>query len=232
VEILRGYLKSTNLQILPFPRRRESSLNACTEFVALDSSLRGNDNNSGLFGWHLKQIARLIPLYLLLAAKLAFAGTEGDPIQLQEQEIKAGLIYNFLKYTEGTGPAAAQDIVVCLFDGDPFQEYLQPMKTRSVNQKKISLSILRAIHEGENCNILFVGNKDGKRWPEMQKFLEVRHILTVSDINGFSDSGGMIEFTHKDSHISVNLNMEALVKAGLRVQERMLRLVTVIHAEG
>jgi hypothetical protein len=106
------------------------------------------------------------------------------------------------------------------------------MKTRSVNQKKISLSILRAIHEGENCNILFVGNKDGKRWPEMQKFLEVRHILTVSDINGFSDSGGMIEFTHKDSHISVNLNMEALVKAGLRVQERMLRLVTVIHAEG
>jgi hypothetical protein len=38
---IRGCLKSPKL--LSFPRRRESSLNACAEFVSLDSRLRGND---------------------------------------------------------------------------------------------------------------------------------------------------------------------------------------------
>lgn len=241
MEILSGCLK--NSKLLPFPRRRESGLTNSAQafrpdsrpkvYLRADGGGNGKICKSALFKRPLKQISGLIPLYLLLAANLAFAGTGDDPIQLQEQEIKAGLIYNFLKYTDGTGPVAARDhIIVCLFDGDPFHEYLQPMKERSVNQKKISLNILRAIHDGENCNLLFIGDKDSRRWPELQKFLEGRPILTVSDISGFAGSGGMIEFTHKNSHISVNLNMEAVVKAGLRVQERMLKLVTVVHAEG
>lgn len=168
-------------------------------------------------------------LFLLLSL-FPFPIMSGDNLNLAEQEIKVGLIYNFLKYTQWPESDSAQDnIVVCLFDGNPLKEYLQPMKGRTVNQKGITLRIVHDIGDSERCHLLFVGADDKKLWSELRNFLAGKHILTVSDFTGFSDAGGMIEFGHKDNHISVSLNIDVLMEAGLRVQDRLLKLVTIVH---
>ncbi len=150
-----------------------------------------------------------------------------DPLQLHAQEIKAGLLYNFLKYTEW--PAPPSSMTVCVFGEDPFEGYLQPMAGRSVNRVEIMLRFTYAIAETGTCNLVFVNAAEKKQWPELQKFLADKSILTVSDFEGFAASGGMIEFGKKEAHISADLNMDATIAAHLHVQERLLKLVTVIH---
>ncbi len=165
---------------------------------------------------------------------LAVTGTTAraaNELRLQEQEIKAGLLYNFLKYTQW--PKSSQEkIIVCLLSGDAFKPYLQPMAGRTVNQREIALSIVNEVADAGRCHLLFISANKEARWPELRNFLAGKPVLTVSDAEGFSGDGGMIEFGRKGNHISVSLHMDTVVVAGLRVQERLLKLVTVVRAGG
>ncbi len=166
-------------------------------------------------------------LWLVLSASANAAET----LQLHEQEIKAGLLYNFLKYTDWppAGMEKSSSITVCIFGGDPFEGYLEPMAGRTVNQREIALRTIHKIEDAGACHLLFVNAGEKERWPQLLESLQGKPVLTVSDGGGFADAGGAIEFGRKDNHISVNLNMEAVMAARLHVQDRLLKLVTVVH---
>lgn len=150
-----------------------------------------------------------------------------ENLELQEQEIKAGLLYNFLKYTEW--PVIPSSMTVCIYGEDPFSGYLQPIAGRSVNQHDISLRTVHTVDGTGTCQLLFVNSDEREHWPELRKFLADKPVLTVSDFDTFAGSGGMIEFGRKNDHISVALNIDAITAAHLRVGERLLKLVTVVH---
>jgi thiol:disulfide interchange protein DsbD len=57
---LKDFLKGANLQILSFPRRRESRTAYSVQAFRLDSRLRGNDNNSNVFKQSLITIILLL----------------------------------------------------------------------------------------------------------------------------------------------------------------------------
>jgi len=162
---------------------------------------------------------------------LPVAAHADDSLQLAEQEIKAGLLYNFLKYTQW--PPASMErlpkIIVCIFGDDPFGGYLQPMSGRTVNQREITIHSVHDISDALNCHLLFINASEKDSWPQLHNFLKGKPVLTVSDFSGFATSGGMIEFGRKDSHINVEFNAQAAAAAQLQVQDRLLRLVTVVH---
>ena len=49
------------------------------------------------------------------------------------------------------------------------------------------------------------------------------------DFREFVNSGGMIEFGLKDDRINVQMNIDAVEAARLRVEDRLLKLATVVH---
>lgn len=173
----------------------------------------------------------LLILTIILPPMHAYAA---DALELAEQEIKAGLLYNFLKYTQWPPELIerSQVLTVCLFGKDPFSNYLAPMSGRTVNQRVITLRSVRNVNEAGSCQMLFFNAEEKARWAELRQALNGKSVLTVSDLNGFTDAGGMIEFGRKENHVQVALNMGAVTAAGLIVQERLLKLVTVVHPEG
>lgn len=151
-----------------------------------------------------------------------------DGIHLVEQEIKAGLLYNFMKYTDW--PEGAPDLntpmVVCLFGGDPFDGRLQPMSGRTVNQHVIEIREPKTAGELTMCSLLFVHANAKPQWPQLRAALAERAMLTVSDFDGFADSGGMIEFTRMNNRIGIRIDFQAVMAAHLQVQDRLQRLAS------
>lgn len=170
------------------------------------------------------------------ALLVVFAHSEAvaqDSRRLAEQDIKAGLLYNFLRYTEW--PSAAQGgrtIDVCLYGGDPFDGRLQPMAGRTVNQRVIAIRNARTIAELASCSLVFVNARERAAWPRLRDELSRRSILTVSDYDGFARAGGMLEFTRVRNRVGVAVNVDAASAANLRVQDRLLRLATIVSSEG
>jgi len=123
-------------------------------------------------------------------------------------------------------------MTVCVFGEDPFGGYLGPMVGRTVNQRTIAVHYIHNVSEIGECRLLFINAGEKEHWPEIHKNLAGKSILTVSDFAGFAASGGMIEFGHQDNHINASLNINAVTAEGLHVEDRLLRLVKVVHVQG
>lgn len=176
----------------------------------------------------MRKIGVLIMFLLLMGMEARLA--RADNLQLPEQEIKAGLLYNFLKYIDWPPASAnAPTINICIYGEDPFEGYLQPLAGRTVNQHEIQIHTLRDIHDIDACQLLFINADEQNHWPALLKILDRKNILTVSDSKDFVAQGGMIAFGRKDDKISVFLNPDALKAAQLHVQDRLLKLVTIAH---
>jgi hypothetical protein len=171
-----------------------------------------------------------------ICSVLVLLGADGaaaqDTRRLAEQDIKAGLLYNFLRYTEW--PAAAQagaTIDVCLYGGDPFEGRLAPMAGRTVNQRVITIRNVRGAASLNSCALVFLNARERAAWPELRAELARRSVLTVSDYEGFARAGGMLEFTRVRNRVGVAVNVEAANAAHLQVQDRLLRLATIVSSE-
>lgn len=171
---------------------------------------------------------------VLLMPMHSFADT-GDNLQLYEQKIKAGLIYNFLKYTEWPASKAGTSnaINVCIFGpSDPFDGYLQPIEERTVNQRSIKVVHIYSTEKITDCHLLFLGNSEEGRWQDIRPLLTDKSILTVGDFRGFSDAGGMIEFDTANNRIQINLNIQAIAASHLHIYDSLRRLAKTTQSSG
>lgn len=175
-----------------------------------------------------KVLAGVLALALLAPAPAGGAAAQ-EAGRLMEQDVKAGMIYNFLRYTrwpdEGEGA-----LTVCVYGRDPFAGRLTPMTGRTVNQRQIEVRTLAAGAPAERCSLLFLNADERDDWPRLRDTLSDHDVLTVSDYDGFARSGGMIEFTRVNNRIGVRINVAAAEAAHLRVEDRLLRLATVVNA--
>lgn len=182
----------------------------------------------------------IVFLYLTLCLFCAQAqAQEEQELQLYAQKIKAGLVYNFLKYTEWPSAKMGSNsspVVVCIFGReDPFEGYLLPMNGRTVSQRTISVRYVSEISDTAACHLVVVSSEEKERWPQLRSFLANKSVLTVGDFRGFLDTGGMIQFGSRNNRISVELNMEAVSAANLLIYDSLRRLATVkrsVRGEG
>lgn len=171
-------------------------------------------------------LTRFLCLLFLLAAPIAQAA---ESLELTEQKIKAGLVYNFLKYVEWPDSAFTQSsgMQVCLLGGDPFGGNLNPMQGRSVNHRAIAVRRIDDAESARECHLLVIDVAHEKKWPSIKAALNGASLLTVSDFEGFAGQGGMIEFKSRESRVEVEMNRQAVAQAGLKVEDRLLSLVTL-----
>lgn len=150
------------------------------------------------------------------------------PTSGAEHKIKAGMLYNFLKYTNWPSTDAAKPMQICLFGPDVFDRSLAALEGRSVHLRSISVRPQTSPEvAAAQCHLVFVS--DIARWPALRKAITGQRVLTVSNAPGFLQQGGMFSFGRADGHIITALNMDALEATNLSVEPRMLKLVKLVR---
>ncbi len=153
-------------------------------------------------------------------------------LELFEEKIKAGLVYNFLKYTTWPADIVARSngrLRVCLLGGDTSDDYLFPLAGRTAQQYVIKLDRVDSIAETKDCSLLFVHRSEENSLPELFQFLKGKHTLTISDIDQFAAQGGMVELGKDDEQVNLLINKKAVDSAGLVIQSRLLKLARLVN---
>ncbi|HYD18854.1 MAG TPA: YfiR family protein [Patescibacteria group bacterium] len=176
----------------------------------------------------LKTHIRLLVFTCLLAGALA-QPARGETLRLDENKIKAGLLYNFLKYTEWPGAGAGSGLSICLFGGDPFSGALAPLSGRTAQQQSIGIRYISRVEQLADCSAVVVHSSAAAAIPAITNFARSRNILTFSDIGGFASRGGMVEFARKDERVQVVVNGAAARAADLHIGARLLKVATVVN---
>lgn len=153
-----------------------------------------------------------------------------------EYEVKAAFVYNFAKFTEWAPGAFAGDdapIVIGVLGEDPFGAALgRTVRGKTVKGRRLAVRRFSKAGDGlRTCHILFVSASESGRLASVFKHLQGEPVLTVGEIEGFGEKGGMINFVLDQHRIRFEINPEVAERAGLKLSSRLLKLARIVRRE-
>lgn len=107
--------------------------------------------------------------------------------QEREQSIKLGYIYNFLQFMNWPKQSLNKPTIhFCLYGENTFGSMLFELNNKQVNQKNIRVTHIKKIAQIDNCHAVFISQSEQNHLQEIFVRIGKQHILTISEIRGFS----------------------------------------------
>ncbi len=147
---------------------------------------------------------------------------------LGEYQVKAAFLFNFAKFTEWPNhawPSRDAPLNLCVMGKDPFGgAVLATFEARRIGSREFRSHTGLALDELAGCQILFIASSEERNLPAIMRAVATRPILTISDIGGFVEDGGMIGLLTLDDRILFDVNLAASERASLKLSSQMLKL--------
>lgn len=150
----------------------------------------------------------------------------------KEYKVKALFLYNFSQFVEWPAeafPEAQTPLVIGVIGEDPFGAYLDEIvRGEKVSNHPLVVQRYQRVEEIKTCHILFVSQSETKQLEQIFPSLKGRKILTVGEVEGFAQRGGMIRFVTEKNKIRFRVNLEAAKAANLTISSKLLRPAEII----
>lgn len=169
-------------------------------------------------------------MLLILASVLcvgtpAHSGAAGSPSA--EYRIKVAFLYNFTSFVDWPeGSGAASGFTLCVLGDDPFGKQLDKLAGKPVKDTRLVVRRLERPEFLEQCQLVFIGAMSSGQLNTTLALLDGLPVLTVSDIRGFTQLGGIIEFRNIANKIRFAINVDAAETAGLGISSKLLYLAS------
>ncbi len=149
----------------------------------------------------------------------------------REYQLKAVFLYNFVNFVtwpEGAFNGPTRPFVIGILGEDPFGSFLEKVVAdETFKGRPVILKRSDSPAELTDCQILFISASNRSRLDFILRSVPSRHILTVGDFEGFMEAGGMINLTHADQRVRIEINVQSTRNAGLEVSSKLLRVAKV-----
>ncbi|MDG4553347.1 MAG: YfiR family protein [Candidatus Competibacter sp.] len=153
------------------------------------------------------------------------------PEVYDEYAVKAAYLYNFAKFVEwpsGTFSNHDAPLVICIAGDNPFGDTLAAISNKNVDSHPVEVRIISLTARLDQCHVVFIGRADQEQFKTVLLKLARLPVLTVSDINGFAQAGGMIELFKTEQRIRFNISIQATHRANLKLSSQLLKLATIV----
>jgi hypothetical protein len=161
---------------------------------------------------------------LALTACLAVGLARGQTVS--EDAVKAGFVYNFVKFTQWAGEREGETrpLDICTPGALPLDGQFALLQGRLVGARKIVLRAHVAPADWRSCQVLYLSEVEAGRAEGGLRALGSAPVLTISDQAGFVQAGGMIGLRVEDNRVRFDVNLLAAQRAGLTMSSQMLKL--------
>ena len=155
----------------------------------------------------------------------AGAATADPP---SEAAVKAAFVYNFAKFVEWPANLSAADaMTLCVAGTRPeLAVSLAGLAGKSVQGHTLAVKNNVNAADLESCHVLFLGN-DARPLAGLARGRA--GLLTVSDIPGFAQSGGIIGLFSEGDKIRFEINPRSAEAAGLKLSSQLMKLAKVVQ---
>jgi YfiR/HmsC-like len=170
----------------------------------------------------------------LALTSLALLLLLGFPLPAQsagEYELKAAFLSRFASFVEWPDAASNGPPCIGVLGEDPFGPALdEAVKGKSYHGRGFEIRRFKPGQESNQCQILFIGALEPKKLCAVLGRLKGVAVLTVGDVPGFGESGGMVNLGLAGDKVQLEINVEAAATAGLHLSSRLLSLARIVRA--
>ena len=160
---------------------------------------------------------------LLAASSLAPAIASGQAAP--EYELKAAFIYNIALFVEWPADARRDGpFVLCVAGKDLFGAAFNALEGKPVRTQKLAVRRADGLQGLDDCHMLYIAPAEELRLERILGQVGVQPILTVSDAEGWSGRGVMVNLDKKLGRLVFDVNLDPVRRARLTISSRLLRL--------
>jgi hypothetical protein len=184
------------------------------------------------FRTHLIKTCGYLQL-MFFAAVVGPTGLRAESALQREYEIKAAYIYNFINYIdwpENAFPAPGGTITIGVVGENPFGTALDVLNGKQIKGRTLALKQITDTKDLDQCQIVFISSSEKARVPELLGKLKDSRVLTVSEIDGFAQEGGIINFISEHNKVRFEINPDAAHRLGLNISSDLLKLAKLVKS--
>jgi len=149
----------------------------------------------------------------------------------REYGLKAAALYRIIEHVEwptGSLPESQPTIQIGVLGQLPFPECLEVLEGKTVQGRKLVIKRLADLSAAADCQVLLISASEKSRLSEIMTELQDQPVLTVSDVAGFAERGGMVNLVSEQNRIVLEINRKAAVRARLSLSSELLKLARVV----
>lgn len=174
----------------------------------------------------MRAVAVVVACAITVATAPACAAEPPSP----EARIKAGIVYNLalaVSWPDSAPKSGA--FVIGLVGQDASDPELSHLAGKQVRRRELSLVERLASPAAGTAQIVYVSRSEQTRLPDLLRSLARRPLLTVSEIDGFCEAGGMVQLRRDRNRIQLLVNVRAAERAGLRLSSQLLKVAEIVE---
>jgi len=138
-------------------------------------------------------------------------------------------MYNFTKYIQWPSSYQSGEFTIGVLGDSPIVEHLVSMaKVKSAGAQQFQIKIFNNISDIEDCHILFIPDEKSADLKKVNKKLQGKATLLISESDGLANEGSHINFVQIEGKWKFELNQAAAESANLKVSNELSRLAILI----
>jgi hypothetical protein len=168
----------------------------------------------------------------LAGSGFATAADNASGGDFQVYQVEAAYLYNFTKFTDWPATSFSSSnapLVIGIVGADPFGKTIDAvMSGEVVRGHPLVVKRLRADDDFQGCHILFFSHSEKKRLPDLLNRIRGWPALSVGEISGFAEQGGMVNLIVTNQTVKMEINRAVSEQAGLKISSKLLKLARVV----
>lgn len=147
-----------------------------------------------------------------------------------EYQLKALYVVNFGHYTRWPDDSPRNSMKLCIIGHFPFQNYFSTESLKKFPiKKKIIVERLEVGAQLDDCQVVFISEKEQENLIDILLKTKGKPILTVGESTDFIDQGGIIYLKIVKETVKFEINLEAQRDAGIVLSSRLLALASKVY---
>lgn len=176
---------------------------------------------------------RILRALLLAPIVLTSPLTQAQSPAVSEQALKAVLFYKLPLFVYAGAGASdkRKPINICTLGDSPLGSTVEKLPRTLADGRRVDLRTLAGNADSSECEFLFIGRSEADNIDTLLRRMQGRRLVTVSDIEGFAQAGGIVEFSLRSdgSGVLILINRKAAQKLGIEFNAQLLRLARIVE---
>lgn len=146
------------------------------------------------------------------------------------QTLSVAYLYNFMKLSEWPPEAHTNELILCITQEGELAKELDSLAGKEAQNHTLRIKRLIQGDNANECQLLFLPSEEKplriQAWINTLKDVPV---LTVSDLEGFLDQGGMIALVNDGVRLRFEVDLGRVEHTGIKLSSKMLQIAREVR---
>jgi hypothetical protein len=164
----------------------------------------------------------------MVALRLSASPQQPSPAPTQ-YDVQAVYLFDFAKFVRWPPASEHETISICIAGQQVFADTLTRIVAgERVDSHALSVRLVQQPQEESACDILFIGSAAEGRLDSLLAATNGKSVLTVSDVPGFLDRGGMIQFLIVGNRVRFSVDLRPVASSGISLSSELLKVAVAV----